>query len=179
MNDNQRQRDQKVYQLAERFLFNLVNVHVQHRSTPSDAEARQVLEKYFRPLEKNRPQSLTGVGGIYYHLVHSAQDYNMAKTVIGDALGGVERLAPVLYDFNPTEVVKAYSDMTHWEELFKSIKQLNPRGKLRTTSRSLWPRFCKSAISCANFCRSSRMPIVFMISQILTTAMIICGPIFR
>ena len=152
MNETQVQQDQKVFELAERFLFDLVKVHVLHRSNASDDEARQLLDKYFRPLQKNHPPSLTGASGIYYHLVHAAQDYNMAKTVIGDALGGIQMLAPVLYDFNPTDVVKTYSEMSHWEKLFERIvKQLNPRGQLRITSRSLWPRFCKSVISGATF----------------------------
>ena len=74
----------------------------------------------------------------------------MKAGVIGGSIGGVERLAARLEDFEPTAVVAKYDD--DWQALLDNIvSQLQPRGKIRRTSRTIWPQYCKTVLSSAAF----------------------------
>jgi len=98
--------------------------------------------------EKKRPDSLNG---IYLTLLKSAQNAQGKSNIIGKSLGegGVERLGPVLGNFDPLYVKGRF---TSWETLFDTIRtQLHPRGKVREESQSTWPNYCKTIIDSANF----------------------------
>jgi len=73
----------------------------------------------------------------------------MKAGVIGGALGGVERLGEVLGDFDPTYVTATYSD---WVILLDTIERdLQPRGQIRRSPQSIWPRYCQTILSAAAF----------------------------
>ncbi|MCI0486021.1 MAG: hypothetical protein L0229_05425 [Blastocatellia bacterium] len=149
--DTQVQRDRIFYNLAERYLIKLVKTYLLESSDTSNEDALAALSKYFQPPAK-RPGSITGRNGIYRQLVHSAQDYGAGTGVIGKPLGGVDALEEVLFDFDPGKVIEKYRDTDHWEDLLDEIvKKVNPKGKIRRESNSLWPRFSKSVISGAAF----------------------------
>jgi hypothetical protein len=87
---------------------------------------------------------------IYKHLLETAQNANMGLTVIGQAIGGIDKLAELLGGFQPATVTKRYGD--NWERVLDDfVTQLKPTGKIHRTSRSLWPRFCKTIGSGAEF----------------------------
>jgi hypothetical protein len=74
----------------------------------------------------------------------------MMANVIGRAIGGVEKLRPILFDFNPQAVLARYGD--GWEDVLDRIeKEIKPRGKIRRTKRSFWPRYCRTILSAAGF----------------------------
>lgn len=130
--------DKKAYQLAKDYLpsRNIEGVTV------------ELIEKYLSPLAlEPKPTSKEGV---YQRILQSAQDANMKSGVIGRAIDGVGNLAVVLENFNPKAVIDKYSD--NWEAVLNDIvENLKPRGKIRRTSRAIWPHYCQTILSAANF----------------------------
>jgi len=136
-NMKQVELDKKAYNFAKQYLLNLQIVSV----TP------KLLDKYLCLSEITpRPDSLAK---IYKSLLESAQNANMKAGVIGKAIGGVEKLKPVLCGFDPPVVITKFEG---WEQVLELIeKELKPAGKIRKTSRSLWPQYCKTILSGASF----------------------------
>ena len=131
---DQIQRDKATYTLAKQYLLNLENV------TPD------MLERHLCPPDE-RPVSLAD---IYKHLLKTAQNKNMATNVIGGAIGGIDKLDGLLCKFEPTAIVEKYG--CSWEVVLDDIvTQLKPTGKVRRGPRSLWPQFCKTITSGAEF----------------------------
>lgn len=134
---NEKARDRAIYQFAKAFLLNLKVPGV----------TKQLINKYSAPPVANT--ELLPLSEIYKRILESAQNANMKAGVIGRSIGGVDKLAPVLNGFDPSFVVKTYS---FWEEIFEKIKhEIRPIGKMRDTSRSIWPQFCRSIQSAAKF----------------------------
>lgn len=130
--------DKQAYLLAKRYLPNLGQKDI----------TANLIEKYLNPLSLN-PKP-TSKQGIYQRILESAQNANMKAGVIGRAIGGVSKLSVVLEDFNPEAVLKKYG--TGWESILDDIvKQLQPRGEIRRTPKSIWPHYCKTILSAANF----------------------------
>lgn len=127
--------DRKAYELARDYLMRIPGV------------TEIIIEKYqnlpsFRPKPASKNE-------IYRRLLDSAQNANMKANVIGEAIGGVERLALISNNFDPEYVLKTYGD---WEAVLDQIEEkLSPRGKIRRTSRSIWPRYCQTILSAAEF----------------------------
>lgn len=134
----QAELDQRVYALAKEYLFQL-NVEV---------ITSELLEKYLHLSEiKPRPDS---VAEIYKCILQSAQNANMRAGVIGVAIGGVEKLGIVLCDFQPLALIEKYS--TGWESVLDEIEEVvKPTGKIRRASRGIWPHYCQTIISAAQF----------------------------
>jgi hypothetical protein len=130
--------DRRAYELAKGYLpgLNITGV------------TQTLIEKYLNPLSLNpRP---TSKEGLYQRLLGSAQNANMKAGVIGRAIGGVDKLAPILYGFNPEAVLTRYED--DWEAVLDQIvKEIKPRGKIRRTPRSIWPLYCQTILSAAAF----------------------------
>ena len=106
----------------------------------------ELIEKYLH-LSAPRPDTLAG---LYEHMLESAQSANMKAGVVGGSIGGVGSLRPVLCDFEPTLVLEKYR--SGWEGVLDDIvAQLKPRGSIPRTSRSIWPRYCRSVLSGASF----------------------------
>lgn len=91
---------------------------------------------------------------IYNRLCKSAQNKQMSTKVIGKAIGGVDKLKPVLYNFEPHEVANNYKKDEASKLLSTIIKQLKPSGQIPTTNRSLWPQYCQSIIDSAHFLKT-------------------------
>ncbi len=105
-----------------------------------------LIEKYLH-LSAPRPDTLAG---LYMYMLESAQSANMKAGVIGGSIGGVGNLGRVLCDFEPAEVLEKYR--SGWEGVLDDIvAQLKPRGSVPRTSRSIWPRYCRSVLSGARF----------------------------
>jgi hypothetical protein len=130
--------DKKAYQLAKDYLpsRNIEGVTV------------ELIEKYLNPLTlEPKP---TSKEGLYQRILESAQNANMKAGVIGRAIDGIDNLAVVLENFNPKAVIDKYSD--DWEAVLNDIvEKLKPRGKIRRTSRAIWPHYCQTILSAANF----------------------------
>ena len=106
------------------------------------------VEKYLNPASL-RPRPTTKQG-LYQRILESAQNANMKASVIGLAIGGVEKLAPVLANFDPRAVLTQYG--ASWEPILDTIvKRLKPRGQVRRSPRSIWPHYCQTIISAAGF----------------------------
>ena len=130
--------DRKAYELAKNYLlsWNIPGVTV------------SLVKRYFNPHEPCLMRPATK-NEIYRRILESAQNANMRAGVIGKAIGGVGRLALVLEGFNPKAVIDKYAN---WEAILKDIEEkLEPKGKIRKTPRSIWPLYCRSILSAANF----------------------------
>lgn len=92
---------------------------------------------------------------LFKKLLQSAQNANMKKTVIGGSIHrdgkviGVEGLRSALYDFNPNKVLEQFDDNMKLFDHIKKTVQIS--GKIRTEPQSLWPKYCKSILSSAQF----------------------------
>lgn len=65
-------------------------------------------------------------------------------------IGGIEKLSKVLEGFNAKAILYKYAE--HCEAILDDIvKRLNPKGKVRRTLRGIWPHYCKTILSAANF----------------------------
>jgi len=133
---SQKQRDRKAYALAKEFIL----------KKKAEGITNEILEKYLQHRHIHRPDS---INKIYKQILASAQNANMKAGVIGRALGGMEKLAIVLGNFDPKVVIKKYPN---WQfVLNKTEKRLKPKGKIRRKPRSIWPHFCQTILSSAQF----------------------------
>jgi hypothetical protein len=132
------QKDLWIYNTARKFLL---------ANTPTEV-TEEVLDSYLSPPALTHDN--LSIKDLYYRLLGSAQNANMKAGVIGRSIGGVQNLGQVLYSFNPRKVKEKYSGNP--ELLLNDIiKKLKPNGKIRRTSRSIWPRYCRTIISAAEF----------------------------
>jgi hypothetical protein len=116
------------------------------RSGAARGVTPELIEKYLH-LSIPRPESLAG---LYERMLESAQSANMKAGVIGGSIGGVGNLGPVLCDFEPSRVLEKYP--SGWEDVLDDIvTQLEPRGSVPRTPRSIWPSYCRSVLSGARF----------------------------
>jgi len=129
--------DRTAYDLALRFMHSL--------DFPGVDAA--LIDKYLHPdLTKGKP---TEIRDLYWRLLFHAQNANMKAKVIGGSIGGVEKLGQVLFDFDPRMVESQFKG---WEQVLDRIEHiLKPRGEVRRTGRSLWPLYCQTILSAANF----------------------------
>jgi len=130
-------RDRKAFELAWDFLLGL--------RVPGLTE--DVINTYIRPSDSN-PPPLTLIQ-IYKGILNSAQNANMRAGVIGRAIGGFDRLDSVLFGFDPAKVLKSYRT---WNDVLDVIvKKLKPHGKVRREPRSIWPLYCRTILTAAEF----------------------------
>jgi len=130
--------DKKVYHLAKEYL----------PTRKITGVTAVLIEKYLNPLSLN-PKPTTKEA-IYHRILESAQNANMKAGVIGRAIGGVDKLSPILSGFNAKAVLEKYAG--DCEAILDDIvEKLNPNGEIRRTSRSIWPRYCKTILSAAKF----------------------------
>ncbi len=110
--------------------------------------AAEIVESYLAfPDRSNVPLP---IDELFHRLLSSAQNANMKRGVIGDSIDGVHNLGKVLFDFDPRKVKENYkSDPTLLLESI--VKTLQPRGQLRSTPQSLWPKYSKTILSAAAF----------------------------
>ncbi len=135
---NQQQKDKQVYDEARSFLLS---------STP-DEITEEILESYLSlpsPTHDN-----ISLKDLYHRLLASAQNANMKVDVIGGSIGGVQNIGQVLFDFEHEKVLEEYSGNTE-RMLDNIIKILKPKGKIRRTPKSIWPKYCRTIISGAEF----------------------------
>ncbi len=135
---NQQELDSASYIIAKDFFL---------RSGADKGIAPELVEKYLHLDRTTRPKT---IAGLYERMLDSAQSANMKAGVIGGSIGGVGNLGSVLCDFEPAQVLEKYQSA--WEEVLDDIvAQLKPRGTIRRTPRSIWPRYCRTILSGAKF----------------------------
>jgi hypothetical protein len=134
---SQQELDRASYTIAKEFLL---------QAGADKGVTPELVEKYLH-LSTPRPQTMAG---LYERMLGSAQSANMKAGVIGGSIGGVGNLGRVLCDFDPSRVLEKYQ--SDWEEVLDDVvAQLKPRGSIRRTPRSIWPRYCRTILSGAKF----------------------------
>jgi thermostable 8-oxoguanine DNA glycosylase len=117
------------------------------RSGADKGVTPELVEKYLHLDKTTRPKT---IAGLYERMLGSAQSANMKAGVIGGSIGGVGNLGSVLCEFEPTQVLEKYQ--SDWQEVLDDVvAQLKPRGTIRRTPRSIWPRYCRTILSGAKF----------------------------
>lgn len=130
-------RDRTAHRLAREFIVGL------------DGVTAEILELHLAYPDSGEVKSL---GGVLERLLESAQSAAMKPKVIGGSLGegGVNRLGEVLFGFDPHRVSAHYAYDA--DKLLDSVVgDLRPTGAVRRTPKSIWPRFCATALSGAAF----------------------------
>lgn len=130
--------DRQVYELAKGYLPSLGIPGV----------TKTLIEKYLDPLSVNiKPASKKE---LYRSILWSAQEAGMKSGVIGGSIDGVDKLAPVLYSFDPKAVLDNYNGNAD-AVLGQIMKELKPRIHITLGQNSIWTRYCKTIISAAEF----------------------------
>jgi hypothetical protein len=134
---SQQELDRASYTIAKEFLL---------QAGADKGVTPELVEKYLH-LSTPRPQTMAG---LYERMLGSAQSANMKAGVIGGSIGGVGNLGRVLCDFEPSQVLEKYQ--SDWEAVLDDVvAELKPRGSVRRTPRSIWPRYCRTILSSAKF----------------------------
>jgi len=129
-------RDIVAYMLARKFLLGFEPV------------TEDMLRGYME--FSDNPEAVASIKGVYRQLVASAQNASMKSGVVGRAIGGIEKLGQILCQFDPAGAKRKYgSDST--QLLDDIVAKLRPRGQVRRSPRSIWPGFCRSVLSAADF----------------------------
>lgn len=131
--------DKSVYAAAREFLLPRI---------PHD-QRETILAQYLDPAENASETSAT-LRAIYQRALDSAQNVGMSPKVIGGAIGGVEKLGPVLFGFEPRQVIAKFDGDAN-ALLDAIVDQLQPRGEIRRVKKGLWPRYCVTILSAARF----------------------------
>ncbi len=133
---SQAERDKRAYWAALHFLANTRDVE------PDD------LMMHLQFAQTERPVTLPHV---YEQLLWSAQSPGMMPAIISKSIpGAIPGLKSVLCGFDPKAILSRYGN--DWERLLNAIiAGIHPRGKVRREKRSIWPRFCRTALSGAAF----------------------------
>lgn len=110
--------------------------------------AAEIVESYLVPPDQSNVP--VPISELFARLLSSAQNANMKAGVIGGAIGGIQNLGNVLFDFDPKKVEETFANDPD-RLLNHIVKALRPRGQIRTTPRSIWPKYCKTILSAAAF----------------------------
>lgn len=90
-------------------------------------------------------------------LFHSMLMHAKNRQGMPNAIGNIDNLASVLFDFSPREVVQNYET---WEQLLASIQsRVTVPGRIDPTNRrNYWVIYTQSILSCARFISSFESP---------------------
>lgn len=127
-----------LYKEAYAFLLNYEGI------SPEDISMHLIPENC-KPLE---------LRAIYKEMCVTAQNKQMSPRVIGGSIGGIDKLGIVLYNFDPHIVAKNYNKNDGSLLLKEITKQLKPKGSIRTTPLSIWPKYCETILHAAHFLSS-------------------------
>lgn len=105
-----------------------------------------ILTEYLSPTGPKRPS----LEDVYYGILSSAQNAQMSPKVIGGAVGGVRNFGRVLFNFDSRKVLKKYRGDPD-RLLTDILTVLKPKGQIRKETNSLWPKYCKTILSAAEF----------------------------
>ena len=112
--------------------------------------AESILLGYLdRPDRGPGPRTLRDV---YRGLLDSAQNANMKRGVVSGSIDGIDALGAVLFAFDPhkTRSVYGLDDVALLDAIERTLKPRSRNG-IRRTARSIWPHFCRAALSGAAF----------------------------
>ncbi|MGO9137238.1 MAG: hypothetical protein ACLQBC_06165 [Syntrophales bacterium] len=135
---NQKKIDRVAYSLAMRYLLSFRKEGISHK----------IIQDHVEPTsEKLKANSISEA---YRRLLESAQNRSMGAGVIGKAIGGIDNLKDILFNFNPKKVVKSYRGK---EDVLLNviIRKVQTRKPIRRGKRALWPLYCKTIVSGAEF----------------------------
>lgn len=128
----------KIYTNTKKFLIERI---------PS-IDAKEILASYLE-IPDQRHESVD-ISELFRRLLSSAQNSNMKAGVIGNSIGGFNNLGKALFSFNPRKTLKNFVGAPD-ALLDHIVKTLNPNGKIRKEPRSIWPKYCKTILSSAEF----------------------------
>jgi thermostable 8-oxoguanine DNA glycosylase len=139
--------DIQLYQSAYNFLLRFPGI------TESDLKQHLTVHS-----ANNKP---TDINLIYKQLCQTAQNKQMSPKVIGESIGGFSNLGVVLYNFNPFNVAENYLISDHQKLLQEIISVLRPKGQVRLTLKSEWPKYCATVLEAAYFIKDFETSINF------------------
>ena len=94
-------------------------------------------------------QTVCSLNELFYALLFSAQNVQGKPYQIGAAIHGLENLAKITRDFDPHWVVNHYEDA---DAVFAAaVKKLKPTGVVNPGPLGVWPKYCRSLYTGAQF----------------------------
>lgn len=109
------------------------------------------LNAYLSPDSSRRPQDMRD---LFKALLLSAQNANMKAGVIGGSLGqrgNIDPLGSVLFDFDHIKVLEKYDTANDLFWVIKDNFKTKDNGKFRSEKNSIWPKYCVTILSTAEF----------------------------
>ncbi|MBK8854958.1 MAG: hypothetical protein IPN10_12860 [Saprospiraceae bacterium] len=117
----------------------------------------EVIRLHWIP-DVNRPNDMSL---IFKRLCESAQNAQMGPNVISKSIGGIQKLSEITNNFDPKFVASKFS-RNNTNAFLDLVKlKLNPKGKIRLTSKSVWPKFCNAVVDGAHFLNKFENPKQF------------------
>jgi hypothetical protein len=125
-------REQEIFNEARRYLLSFSDIN------------DEVLNEH---LDEWKNTKLNSIRDVFYGILNAVKN----RQGMPNAIGEIDRLRKVLFDFSPIDVVDTYDN--HWDKVFSRIsKECNPRGRMVISNpRNYWVIFCKSIISASDF----------------------------
>ncbi len=138
------QRDKMACELARQHLRHLKDLRKLNEKTD------EIVEEYLKP--EGPEQLASTLAEIYQRILESAQNADRKARVIGGVLGKkIEKLKPVVCDFDPEAVVEKYTTRA---EVLDAIKQAGfkklPK-RISRKPRNLWWQYCQTILDGARF----------------------------
>ncbi|WKT60071.1 hypothetical protein Q2E61_14330 [Microbulbifer thermotolerans] len=128
----------RVYKIAYSFLVERV---------PAE-NANAIVDSYLEL--KDSSSEPVHLKEIFRRILGSAQNSNMKAGVIGESIDGFDNLGKALFSFNHKKTLAQFKGNPD-SLLDHIVATLKPRGKIRRERRSIWPKYCKTILSVAEF----------------------------
>jgi len=124
---NRIESDKLIFGLAHNFVL-----------TSFEGVTGEILDSYL-----STPDKPVTLEGIFQRLLQSAKNANMKDNVIGDLELIKEN---VLFDYSASRILNEYNDESHLLEKIIAVKP-----NVKTTEKSIWPKYCRTILEAAKF----------------------------
>jgi hypothetical protein len=126
--------------------FHAFSLHYLHQLLPA-AQAESIISEHLDLADGS--QTVCSLSQLYFGLLFSAQNVQGKPNQIGRAIKGLENLGRITGDFDPHWVVAHYADAG---EVFQAVlKNLKPTGRINHSKMGVWPKYCRSLYTAAQF----------------------------
>lgn len=136
--------DREFYDFAYNFLL-------EEAAKKDPRITKEVVDKYLTvPEPKNNVKNLND---IFYKVLFHAQNAQGKPNIIGGAIGGVDNLGKVLFDFDATKVLNKYDgkETSLLQDIQEEFNLQNINTEFEGRRAGTWPKYCRTIIDAAKF----------------------------
>jgi hypothetical protein len=130
----------------QRRVFHEFSLNYLHQLLPA-AQAKMIISEHLDLADGS--QTICPLSELYFGLLFSAQNVQGKPNQIGLAIKGLENLSKITGHFDPHWVVAHYADAG---AVFQAVlKKLKPAGRINHSEKGVWPKYCRSIYTAAQF----------------------------